>query len=198
MNTIKFLTICTLFLGLASCEKEDAVAASEPVVSETVSDLAADPSDAPTGHYTFFSFEDGILSTADSASTSWDLAFKSTSVIVNGGVSGPGSAQAAVADGIYADFTEVPASLTMKSDDADGLAIPSGSGNGWYNYSPTTHEISPIAGKVIFVKTSSGNYAKVEILSYYKGAPATFDATAVGRYYTFRYVYQPDGSTKFE
>ncbi|AWW00704.1 HmuY family protein [Arcticibacterium luteifluviistationis] len=198
MNAIKFLTICTLFVGLISCEEDEVVVAKDPVISETVSDLAANPSDAPNNHYTFFSFEDGVLTTADSASTKWDLAFKSTSVIVNGGVSGPGSAQAAVADGIYADFTEVPASLTMKSDDAEGLAIPSGSGNGWYNYSSTTHEISPIAGKVIFVKTSSGNYAKVEILSYYKGDPAAFDATAVGRYYTFRYVYQPDGSTKFE
>ena len=59
--------------------------------------------------------------------------------------------------------------------------------------------VSPIAGRVIIVKTADGKFAKLEILSYYKNAPATPNAmTDMARYFTFRYVYQPDGSKKLE
>ena len=54
-----------------------------------------------------------------------------------------------------------------------------------------------IAGKVFVVKTHDGKYAKFEILSYYKDAPATPDATSVGRYYTFNYAYQANSTTTF-
>jgi len=51
---------------------------------------------------------------------------------------------------------------------------------------------------VIFLKTAEGKYAKLEILSYHKGAPAAPIPTSEARHYTFRYVYQPDGSTKLD
>ena len=46
---------------------------------------------------------------------------------------------------------------------------------------------------------ADGKYAKVEILSYYQGAPDSPDAfTDQSRYYTFNYVYQPNsGETTF-
>ncbi|MBK7652567.1 MAG: HmuY family protein [Flammeovirgaceae bacterium] len=71
------------------------------------------------------------------------------------------------------------------------LAIHTGSGKGWYTYDGAGMVNKPTAGKIILVKTSENRYAKMEILSYYKDAPAnpTFNNTA--RYYTFRYVYQP-------
>ena len=56
---------------------------------------------------------------------------------------------------------------------------------------------SEIAGKVFVVKTHDGKYAKFEILSYYKDAPATPDATSVGRYYSFNYAYQANSTTTF-
>jgi hypothetical protein len=74
------------------------------------------------------------------------------------------------------------------------LAIPTGSGNGWYSYNPTTHLISPIAGKVLIFRTADDLYAKVEILSYYKDK----DPSSDGQHYTFDYVYQPnEGVTNF-
>ncbi|MGR3812117.1 HmuY family protein [Jiulongibacter sp. NS-SX5] len=198
MKLLNILACGVLASALFSCDTDEAPEAKVEVKVETISDLPANPSDAPSANYTFFSFEDGVLSAADSASSNWDLAFRSTTILVNGGNSGPGSAQAGVVDGVFSDFTEVPASLVWSTDSETAKAIPTGSGNGWYSYNPTNHQITPLAGKVIFVKDSDGNYAKVEILSYYKGAPATPGADAVGRYYTFRYAYQPDGTTSFE
>jgi hypothetical protein len=37
----------------------------------------------------------------------------------------------------------------------------------------------------------------MEVISYYKGAPAQPVSTDESGYYTFRYVYQPDGSRGF-
>jgi hypothetical protein len=84
---------------------------------------------------------------------------------------------------------------------AERNAIPTGSGNGWYTYTGATNLVAPIAGKVIVVKTAENRYAKFEILSYYKGAPASPAPEPAGadkdRYYTFRYVYQPNDTRVF-
>ncbi|MDZ7933552.1 MAG: HmuY family protein [Emticicia sp.] len=184
-------------LALASCDKTEEVV-KEPVKAETVKDIAANPSDAPSGNkYTFFSFKNGKIANADSATTKWDIGFRSTTIIANGGVSGPGQAANVVKDGIFSEIKEVPAGTVFNMDAATLLGIPTGSGKGWYNYNTSTNIITPIAGKVFLVKTADGKYAKFEVLSYYKGAPAN-PVGAVGRYYTIRYVYQPDGTTKFE
>jgi hypothetical protein len=82
-----------------------------------------------------------------------------------------------------------------------------GSG-GWYTYTGTTatpnHAILPIAGKILVIKTADNKYVKLEIISYYKGNPDTTTATfadlatrPASRYYTFRFIYQPDGTTNF-
>jgi hypothetical protein len=198
MKNFKFCYGICLALTLFSCKKEEVVVVPEPIAVKMAKDIAANPSDAPSLNYTFFSFEKGVLTTADSATTNWDLAFRSTTILVNSGTSGPGTAQAAVYDGIFDQLTEVPDAVVFNSDSQTAKAIPTGSGKGWYNYNSTTHEITPIAGKVIFVKTSSGKYVKFEIVSYYKGAPTTFTADAIGRYYTLRYAYQPNGTKSFK
>ena len=52
---------------------------------------------------------------------------------------------------------------------------------------------------VLVIRTADGTYAKVRILSYYKGAPETPDvATDEARYYTFEFRHQPDGSRVLE
>ncbi len=204
-SKIKFSTLAILgAIVISSCEKTE-VAQKEPVIAETVSDIPADPvtisgtgQPSSTGKFTFFSFKDGLLTRADSATKKWDIALKGTSIITNGGFSGPGVGGGVVKDGIFADFKEVPMGTVFAQDAAAGLAIPTGSGKGWYTYNPATNIISPIAGKVMMVKTGDGKFAKFEVLSYYKGAPANPSAADQGRYYTIRYVYQPDGSMKFE
>ncbi|EPR65279.1 HmuY family protein [Cyclobacterium qasimii] len=104
-------------------------------------------------------------------------------------------------DGVFQEIKEVPETATFSMDTETELAIPTGSGNGWYSYNSTTHAIKPIPGKVILLQTASGNYAKVEILSYYKGSPsdeALDPLTDVGATYTFQFVLQPNGTTIFE
>ena len=56
--------------------------------------------------------------------------------------------------------------------------------------------MTPIAGRTIALTTGDGDYAKLRILSYYRGNPATPGGDS--RYYTFEYVVQPDGSRDFE
>lgn len=204
MNSFQKFTLSTLVIStlFSACKKDDDVVV-QPVKSETVKDLPADPTTSvgangqptSTGKYTFFSFKNGIVASTDSASLKWDIAFKATTIITNGGTSGSGQGGAVVLNGIFNEITEVPTSATFAQDSKTAFAIPTGSGNGWYSYANGI--ISPTAGKVILIKTADGKYAKVEILSYYKGAPTTPAMTDAARYYTFRYVYQPETSTKF-
>jgi hypothetical protein len=194
----------------------------EAIVSTKISDLNADyapyesplPTNRPPNRvgaknkFTLFNFKTGqIVANTDSATAKWDIGFRSTTIIVNGGTSGPGTVSAQIVSGTLDALTEAPVD-GYKTDNKNGAtaadrnAIPTGSGNGWYNYAQATNIISPIAGKVIVVKTSEGRYAKMEILSYYKGAPASPSPEPAGadkdRYYTFRYVYQPNDSRSFQ
>ena len=187
MNTFKFLTL--------------------EIESETVSNLqatqTADYSTNPptiTGDYIKFSFETGTTTTSDN----WDIAFRGSTIIVNGGEATAAdqpirtaNAGAYIVTGTLAGITEVNTELFTSDSSANGLAIPTGSDNGWYHYNPSTHIISPIAGKIIVVKTNDGRYAKLEILSYYQNSQPNDDLSN-SQFYTFNYVYQPNtGVTTF-
>ena len=205
MNTLKLaLSATCLSVFLVACDKTETIQ-KQPVKAETVKDIPADPPTgldasgrpASTGKYTFFSFKEGIVPASDSASTQWDLGLKGTTLITNGGTSGPGQGGAVVLDGIFDEIQTLPASDAILSDARALPAIGATQGKGWYSYNPQTHLITPKAGRVIVVRTADGKYAKMEILSYYKGAPAAPDQTSESRYYTIRYVYQPDGTPTF-
>ena len=179
-----------------------------PVVSITVEDLHA-PQEGGMGQpisgpFTKFDFDTGMETDSE---TDWDIAFRATDIIVNGGSSmgtideptRNGDGGAYIAMGTMADVTEVDVSM-FAQDSENGYAIMSGSGNGWYTYTgPPTFLVTPTAGRILVFKTADGKFAKVEILSYYQGAPDSPDAfTDQSRYYTFNYVYQPNsGETTF-
>jgi hypothetical protein len=194
-------------LALASCKKDDAAAPGPPVAPvtpaqrKTVVSLSATGSTSATGqpipakHYTFYSLAEGKeIAYTDSNSTKWDVGFRGTTILVNGGTSGPGQGGAQVYSGLFADLATAP-TTGYAVDAASGFAISTGSGKGWYTYDAATHLVSPIAGKVIVLRTATGKYAKLEVQSYYKDAPATPSATTPSGYYTFRYVYQPSGTS---
>ncbi len=220
-KSISLALICLASItSFVSCKKDDPAPAALTAV--TYKDLNADyaplvfssdPAIPPTRpaqkrKYTFFSFSTGqIVANADSASTKWDIGFRSTSIIFNGGTSGPGAAGAQVQKGLFADLITAPATgYTLDNKTTNAFAIsssPLASGatatnQWWFNSGTNTSTvISPIAGQVILVKTADGKYAKLEILNFYKGAPATINnLTDLDRYYTFRYVYQGDGTMK--
>jgi hypothetical protein len=224
---IRFASILLVTGSLAifsSCSNDDennpVATTLDPLAVNVVSNLAADTSvasstptgpPAVTGHFTLFNLKTGRqVSTADSATTQWDLGFRATAIIVNGGSSGPGQGGASVLSGVFADVdslileTGVPVGVRnatvlvpFQTDSATGVtarAIPSVSDGGWYNYNTATNIITPLPGRVLAIRTADGKFAKVEIVSYYKGAPAVPSASDKSRFYTFRYTYQPDGS----
>lgn len=212
MKHAQFLLVLLLVAGIfASCSKDDP--APITITATTFTNLPADP---PSGGYnpmngqpigvtkkfTFFSFTTGaIIANADSVTTKWDIGFNGTTIIVNSGTSGPGAASAQVLSVIFDEVKTAPTTgyLTDNINAAPAsYAIPRGSGNGWYNYDGATNVITPIAGRVIMVKTSEGKYAKMEILSYYKDSPVAPNNTSIDRHYTFRYVFQANGTTSLE
>ena len=153
------------------------------------------------GPFTRFSFETGEITESD---TEWDIAFRGTTIAVNGGTttgtadepSRNGNAGAVIVTGIF-DEVGSASGLSFTQDSEGAFAIPSGSGNGWYNYNPATFTVTPIPGRVLVLRTHDGKFAKVEILSYYRDAPAEPNPMVdESRVYTFRYVYNPnDGDT---
>ncbi len=191
MKTLLFAAIaCAAVLSACS---EDAVVEPPPTPVQpttTVRDLAADT--AKSGHYTFFRLRDStVVPYTDSASASWDIAFNATSIITNGGDRGPGQG----------------GSLLLASTDFDAYAQAPESGyaagdvsKDWYTYTGATgnppHTILANTTSVLVVKTADGKYAKLQIKSYYKGAPSSPTGAEPSRFYTFRYFYQPDGSRK--
>lgn len=205
-KTVKALALVTLLIGFTSCSDDN----DKPLLdieSETYSNLqatqSADYTTTPAtiiGDYIKFSFKTGTITTGND----WDIAFRGSTIIVNGGEATSSDQPARTADaGVYiatgtlASVTEVNTSLFITDNATTGLAIPTGSGKGWYSYDATTHIISPIAGKVIVIKTSTGHYAKLEILSYYENSKPNEDLSN-SQFFTFNYVYQPNkGVTTF-
>jgi hypothetical protein len=149
------------------------------------------------GPFTRFSFATGAVTDSE---TEWDIAFRGTTIAVNGGAA-TGSADeparngnggATIETGTFAEIITAEG-LTFKEDSDGAFAIPTGSDTGWYNYNPLTFTVTPIPGRVLVFRTHDGKYAKVEILSYYRDAPAQPDPFMdESRVYTFKYVYNPN------
>jgi hypothetical protein len=213
MRTFKTLTLVAIaILGFTSCSDDDdtpqilAVEAEQFVnlYAPQTSDFTTNPP-TTTGDFVKFYFSTGTTTTSE---TDWDIAFRGTTILVNGRTSSgiaeeptrTGNAGAYIVDNTFANVSSV-IETSFLQDSTTGLAITTGSGNGWYNYNPALNAIQPIAGKVIVFRTADNRYAKVEILSYYKDSPTTITpdiAANDSRYYTFNYVYQPnDNVTTF-
>lgn len=209
-----FITIGVIAAGtfFISCKKENAQAAVV-LQTETVSDLPGDPIIGLTaqgqpygsGRFTLYSLETNkIIDNTDSASSKWDIGFRGTTIITNGGTSGPANGGAFIYVGVFSDLKQISADSIFKTDNAPtSYAIKTGSGNGWYSYNGATQIITPIPGRVLVIRTANGKFAKMEILNYYKGG-VTPDASASDndkltkqRYYTFRFTYQANGSKQF-
>ena len=204
MNVL--LTGLFALVTFASCDTADDSQPEIVLEAVTVENIHApnDAIDRSTGEVTevrpfqYFSLERNEL--VESQGGNWDIGFKGTTIIVNSGISGPGNARGTVISGVFDEINAIPSTATFIADGTDGMAIPTGSGNGWYNYNFTTHIVSPIPGRVLLFKTNAGNYAKVEILSYYENNPPMSEVSGLATpspFYTFRYVLQPNGTKDF-
>lgn len=207
MKKTTLLSIAILILTACSEKNNPKI---EPIGSNSSVFEAKDiPADVDRKNKrTFFSLrENKIVVSEDSNSLKWDIAFMGANIYVNGGTSGPGNGAAKIVNGIFDEISETTKE-GFSTDNGASLAVPSGSGNGWYDYTGSTrtpnHVLLPIAGKVLIFRTADGKYAKMEIVSYYQGNPNAGSATFLNaetrppaRYYTFRYLIQTNGSAKF-
>jgi len=203
MKTKLILSMLTLTVAFTSCDPEPK---EEPVIKASITELDAqalvtmNPPPAPptiTGDYTKFSFSEGSVVDGDD----WDVAFRSTSIIVNGGVASDtlqptrsGNAAVYMIDGLMDDIITVDTSLLLQ-DGVTSTAIVDDFGQmqmGWCVYDQMTNIISPIAGKILVFRTHDNKYAKIEILNFYDD---DIPQPNYGGFYTFNYVYQPNENT---
>jgi hypothetical protein len=211
-NAQSIALLVLLITSIIACSKSTTTTVM-PVTAITVKDIPADTVvglsalgiPITNGKYTFYSLEkNAIVPNTDSATTKWDIAFLATRIITNGGTSGTGLGGAYIQTGLFDDLKTISADSVFKTDNAPtSYAITSGSGKGWYTYDGLNNLITPLAGRVLVIRTASGKYAKMEITSYYKGGvtlPASAsDADKLNkqRYYTFRFAFQPNGTKTF-
>lgn len=198
MKTLNLIFALLLALTITSCSQDTVIEPPPPVPAaedlpvRTIADLPADPTNS--GTYTFFSFKDSAVVTgSDTTSNKWDIAVRGTNIWINGGTIRYGNGGAVVKNSTSFQADSIAPESGWATDEPGTLAIPTGSGNGWYSYDPAANLISPIPGTLLFIKTGDGKYVKMEITSYYSGSVPKNPPTN-SRYYTFRYVYQPDGS----
>lgn len=210
---LKISFVCLAAIQIMACSKSETITTPvvtvstklvKDLIADTVLGLTANGMPYSAGKYTFYSLENNaIVPTADSASAKWDLAFMSTRIITNGGTSGPALGGAFIYTGLFDDLKTIPADSIFKTDNAPTYAITSGSGRGWYTYDQLTSLITPLAGRVLVIRTASGKYAKLEITSYYKGgitlpvSASDVEKLTKQRYYNFKYTYQSNGSKVF-
>jgi hypothetical protein len=218
MKKISFAFALGVLTVISSCKKDEPNTNLTPtaLAIDTVRNLVADSvisftliSGAPpqinsTNRFTYYNLRtNSRVPLSDSNTTNWDIAFRATRIIINGGTSGPGQGGAYIFNGLFNELKNVTTD-SMRVDTIGRLAIRNRSGEGWYvSAPPPTNLTTPIPGKVLVIRTADGKYAKLEILNYYKGG-VTPPASAVdsikivdARYYTFRYSIQSNGSTSF-
>ncbi len=138
---------------------------------------------------------------ADPASSmAWDLGFKRTEVIANGGVSGPGKTAAVVLKDIsFEDVLEAPEGDYVS--DTDQIATFA-RGDGWYTYTgPPNHWVLPnpkvyvlrIAADTETQPVSPYYYVKFRFIGYYEN-----NETKEGSgYVSIEYELQDDGTRAF-
>ncbi len=201
----KIISCLSIMLLTFSCNssRDDEQTPKTPLETVTTKNIHAPQTGGQgnpvSGAFTKFSFAKNAVVTDNS----WDIAFRGTTILVNGsakiGIADEpertGNAAVSTLTSTLDAVTKVPEAATFKQDGPNTYAIPTGSGNGWYQYNSTNHLISPIPGKIFVVRTHDGKYAKFEILSFYKDAPANPDPMTVpSNYYSIKFVYQPEGT----
>jgi hypothetical protein len=192
----------------SSCTKEQVKPQLEDGSSTVVADLPGDVgSTINTGFKTFyFSLSANTkVDTSAKKTTSWDLSFAreyNSYVGINSGTNeasngygGTGKGALIAVNQAYDQVKEAPSDADFTSKGVTSVGWDPGSGSGWYFYDLKTHIAVPIKGRTFVLRTAEGKYAKLELVSMYKGAPAVVtDLNWPSPYFTFRYYVQQDGS----
>ena len=192
------LALALPLLLAAACSSDDVIAPPPPVEGTMTVDAASG--------WAFVDLESGDVVTptpSSSESEAWDIAFSVTSVMLNGGLAGPGGVAgycvcqnetatneqvlAMTAASELADFegvTSVPAGITWIEEELTPAF------SGWYTGSGATAAADP--AKVFLVRLADGeSYAKLRVADLEDptaAAPGTI---------TFEYAVQPTSADEF-
>lgn len=210
-NNIK-LTVIALFLSAitVSCTKEEIKPELEDGKSTVIKDLPGDigntvGSGTPFAPF-YFSFAVAAkVDTSKKISLAWDIAFSkeyNSYVSINNGTNtesfglgGTAIGAMIVVNQAYDQVKEAPSDTEFTNNGISSAGWDSGAGKGWYFYELKTHIAVPVINRTYVLRTADGKYAKLQLISMYKGAPATVsDLNWPAPYFTFRYYVQQDGS----
>ena len=117
--------------------------------------------------WVYFDFSSETVVSTSQDSLGWDLAFKRTDILTNGGDTNPAGAAGAV------DLGEIPLSeavppadgyLADATDDENGIENPAL--HKWYSYNWTTHIVNS-KGHIFAVRTATGEVVLLSFASYY-------------------------------
>ncbi len=182
----------------SSCEKEENTPPTESEI--TINATAYDK-------WVYFSFKDtSIVQVGDfSTSSNWDIAFHRMEVRVNCGTAGPG--QGGTIDiGMlsFSSVAEAPESgyslnTTIKILESSAMppvyvSVPGDTlmSNKWVTMvHGASGPVYTLNDHIYVIKTAESKYAKIWLKDY-------FNTEGKGGYPTMKYLYQPDGSRKFE
>lgn len=202
--------LLVVMLGLSACTKDEVKPDLEDGKSKVIMDLPGDVGKTVGAGVDFdplyFSFKTGAkVAASEKLTAGWDLVFakeyNSFVSINNGkddkslGFGGPGKGAMVVVNKAYNEVSTAPADAEFTNNGITGTGWETGNGNGWFFYELKTHIAIPVKNKTFVLRTAEGKYAKLEIISMYKGAPATVsDMKWPAPYFKFRYYVQEDGS----
>lgn len=152
------------------------------VTSATIDATAGGLAGAPDNPYVYVDLTTGtrvdVSDVASRSSNTWHVAFKRSSIKVNGGDSGPSDVGAAkVAAATLAEVTTPPAAFVTDdwaTEDCMLQALPGGEPatamGDWYDYDGATHALSP--KPEVWVIKAGVTMRKLRILTYYGDAAA--------------------------
>ncbi|MGB1090833.1 MAG: HmuY family protein [Oceanobacter sp.] len=189
MNNKHWLLMMAATLGLTACGGDDSDSTSN--TSESDSDSSAEYSSLQINASSYSSWQYVSLTTGEvldlddasaASSTDWHIAFQRYNVKLNGGDSGPGSVQGAIADAqdeFYPDgeadvnvFTnavaDTEAAALSVAYDTSALTFEADANEpamtGWYSYNYMTHAISADTDVGYLIRHADGStYSKLFI-----------------------------------
>ena len=191
-------------LSVAACSSSEE---ETPLVRETITDLDAVPDGS--GAFVLYSLRETRTVPSDSVTTlAWDIGFRGTEVILNGGTSGVGAGVGVLVDlpfesvgeaVVEAFFFRRDGESPCPSGPARAVCDVPGDDDAWYSTAPLAGggtAIVPVDGRTLVLRLADGQgYAKIDFESYYRGAPDPPRATSEPGFYTFEVVANPEGSS---
>ena len=143
-------------------------------------------------NWVYFDFSRGdVVKIQDPTSLEWDLAFRRSKVISNGGATNKFGKAGLVDLGNSAEFnqiTEAPLNDYIQ-DSATRTETENPILLKWYRYNYLTHKLTP-KSNTYAVKTADEKFAKIKFLNFYCANKETGCIQ-------MQYVYQASGSNKF-